>query len=95
MKSITFKEIINQLNDPDFAYAYLLSENFDGVGVAEATSHHVLDENEIKFYFENFDTIVFKRDTMNAKTDGSSIFMVDTNGCNYELLMFKTVQMTF
>lgn len=95
MKSITFREIINQLNDPDFAYAYLLSDEFDGVGLTEATSHHILDDDTIEFYFENFEMVVFKRDTMNAKTDGSSIFMVDTNGCNYEMRMFKTVQMTF
>lgn len=95
MKSITFKEIVNQLKSPDFEYAYLISDQFDGAGLAEATSHHILDEDTLEFYFETFEMVIFKRDTMNAKTDGSSIFMVDVDGNTYEMKMFKTVQMTF
>lgn len=95
MKSITFKELVNQLNDPDFSHTYLISDNFDGAGLAEASSHYVFDDETVEFYFENFEMVTFSRHSMNAKTDGSSIFLVDTNGISYELRLFKTVQMTF
>jgi hypothetical protein len=95
MKTITFKEIANQLNDPDFSYCYLISEFFDGVDIAEATSHHIVDEIQIEFYFECFDCVIFMKDSMQAKTDGNSLFMIDIKGNPHEIRLFKNVRMTF